>query len=101
MSLIRPLYCVNEDAILAWVRYNGLHFLRCACRFTELIAQPDAIMQSKRREVKKLIRDLAEKDPCVEMNLFRSTENVHLDTMIAYKQKGVRHSFLDTYDKNE
>ncbi len=101
MELIRPMYRIREEDIIRWRDYNELTFLQCACRFTELIAQPDAIMQSKRREVKKLIRDLAEKDPCVEMNLFRSTENVHLDTMIAYKQKGVRHSFLDTYDKNE
>ncbi len=101
MELIRPMYRIREEDIIRWRDYNELTFLQCACRFTELIAQPDAIMQSKRREVKKLIRDLAEKDPCVEMNLFRSTENVHLDTMIAYKQKGVRHSFLDTYDKND
>ena len=101
MELIRPMYRIREEDIIRWRDYNELTFLQCACRFTELIAQPDAIMQSKRREVKKLIRDLAEKDSCVEMNLFRSTENVHLDTMIAYKQKGVRHSFLDTYDKND
>ena len=39
MELIRPMYCIHEEDIIAWARYNDLHFLQCACRFTEQAAQ--------------------------------------------------------------
>ena len=35
MELIRPLYLIREDDIKAWRDYNGLHFLQCACKFTD------------------------------------------------------------------
>lgn len=97
MELIRPLYLVREADIKAWRDYNGLRFLRCACRFTEM-CETDGEDASKRLEVKNLIAKLKETNPFVEANIFKSVENVCLDTVIAYKQKGKRHSFLDTYD---
>ena len=50
-------------------------------------------------EVKKLIHELAKTNPFVEGNIFKSVENVNLSTVIAYKQNGVKHHFLDDYDK--
>lgn len=97
MSLIRPLYCVNEDAVLAWARYNELHFIQCACRFTENAAH-DATA-SKRQEVKELIRALRQTNPQLEANLFRAIHAVHLDTFPGYKSGGEVHSFLERYDK--
>ena len=35
MELIRPLYLVREDDIKHWRDYNGLHFIQCACKFTD------------------------------------------------------------------
>ncbi len=101
MELIRPLYLVREADIIRWRDANGLQFLQCACRFTENLASPQNEMQqnSKRKEVKELIRQLAQKDPQVEKNIFRSVENVNLRTLIAYKQDGVKHHFLDSYSK--
>ncbi len=96
MELIRPLYLVRERDIIRWADYNGLRFLRCACRFTEDCASGGR--ESKRQQVKELIRALAEKDPVIENNIFRSVENVCLDTVIAYKKDGERHRFLDDYD---
>ena len=97
MELIRPLYLVREEDIIHWRDYNGLRFLACACKFTEGSAHDESL--SKRKEIKRLIADLKKVNPQVDANIFRSAENVCLDTLIAYKSKGERHSFLDTYDE--
>ena len=101
MELIRPLYLVREEDIKHWRDYNELHFLQCACRFTENCANcdDDGVALSKRQEVKKLIRELSKGNPFVEANIFKSVENVNLNTIIAYKQEGVVHHFLDSYEK--
>lgn len=100
MELIRPMYLIREADIRHWRDYNGLHFLQCACRFTETSGDYLAEEQSDsaRIEVKKLIARLKETNPFVEANIFKSVENVNLNTVIAYKQDGVTHHFLDTYD---
>lgn len=100
MQLIRPLYMVREDDIKRWRDYNGLRFIQCACKFTDTCTTcNNEENQSKRVEVKELIRTLKEKNPFVESNIFKSVENVNLDTVVAYKQGGVRHHFLDTYER--
>ena len=93
MELIRPLYCVREDDILAWQRYNGLTFLRCACSFSESAAYDAGA--SKRKETKELIRSLRAVNPNVEINLFASLHKVNLDTLPGYKTNGEMHSFLE------
>ena len=102
MELIRPLYLIREDDIKAWRDYNGLHFIQCACKFTDTCTTcNDGQNHSKRQETKELIRELKKSNPDVEKCIFKSVENVNLDTLIAYKQHGVRHHFLDSYDKDE
>ena len=100
MELIRPMYLIREADIIHWADYNNLHFIRCACRFTEKVAAAaeEEDKGSKRAEVNALIRQLAAKDPVVEFNIFKSVENVNLNTVIAYKKDGVKHHFLETYD---
>ncbi|OPZ20647.1 MAG: tRNA 2-thiocytidine biosynthesis protein TtcA [Firmicutes bacterium ADurb.BinA205] len=100
MELIRPLYLVREDEIKHWRDYNDLHFIQCACKFTDTCTTcaPDSRSVSKRLEVKNLIAELKKVNPQVEKNIFRSVENVNLSTVIAYKQHGEVHNFLDTYD---
>ena len=99
MDLIRPLYLVREDDIKAWRDYNNLHFIQCACKFTDTCTTcNNNENRSKRVEVKELIRSLKEVNPFVEGNIFKSVENVNIDTVVGYKQKGVRHHFLDDYD---
>ena len=99
MELIRPLYLVREQDICAWRDYNELHFLQCACHFTDTCStcHEDGTTSSKRLETKKLIAALKKENPYIESNIFRSVENVNVDTVIAYKKKGVRHHFLDEY----
>ena len=99
MELIRPLYLIREADIIHWANYNDLHFIQCACRFTEHCASCGGTEKgSKRAEIKELIHELAQKDPVIEYNIFRSVENVNLNTVIGYNQDGVRHNFLDTYE---
>mgnify|MGYP004447023171 FL=1 len=98
MELIRPMYLIREEDIIAWRDANQLRFLQCACRFTEQchLGQSE-IYDSKRLETKILIKELKKTNPFVEGNIFKSVENVNLDTVIGYKQKQIRHSFLEEY----
>ena len=96
MELIRPLYCIHEDDIIAWARYNKLEFIQCACRFTDA----DFVSETggtKRKEIKELIRELKKSNPNIEKSIFNSLHRVHLDTFVGYKTKGEFHSFLERY----
>lgn len=98
MELIRPMYCVHEDSIKAWCRYNNLEFIQCACRFTEEYTKTDNENGlSKRQEVKELLRELRKTSPDIEKSIFNSIHAVCLDTMPGYKSKGVEHTFLEEY----
>lgn len=99
MELIRPMYLIREADICKWRDYNELHFLQCACHFTETCTtcHEDGTTSSKRLETKKLIAELKKTNPQVEANIFNSVSNVNLSTVIAYKEDGVKHHFLDSY----
>ena len=101
MQLIRPLYLIREDDIKAWRDAYDLHFIQCACKFTDTCTtcRPDGQNRSKRQATKELIRMLKKESPDVEKCIFRSVENVNLDTVIAYKKGGKTHNFLDSYDE--
>ena len=98
MELIRPLYCVHEDAIIAWKNYNHLQFLQCACRFTEARdAAGNGIGESKRQEMKLLLRELKKTNPNIEKSIFRAIHGVQLDTFPGFKYHGRAYSFLERY----
>ena len=97
MELIRPLYCVREEDVVAWAKHNELEFLQCACRFTERAATAGHETESKRKEVKQLIRTLCETNPDLESNIFHAIHAVNLDMFPGWKTKGEKHSFLETY----
>ena len=100
MELIRPLYFVKEDDIIAWRDKNNLDFLQCACRFTEEFNKTNnAHGESKRQEMKQLIKKMKENYKNIDINIFRSVENVNLDTIISYKKGNEIHSFLEDYYK--
>ena len=100
MELIRPLYLIREADIVRWCNYNDLHFIRCACRFTESCeASGEPEKRSGRLYVKELIRRLEQENEFLAMNIFRSVENVNLNTVICYKKDGEKHHFLDGYDE--
>ena len=99
MELIRPLYCVHEDDIIAWRNYNHLTFLQCACRFTEHAAE--AVHDSKRLETKLLLKSLKKDNPDIEKCVFNAIHAVNLDTFPGWKTKGEEHSFLEWYDDRE
>ncbi len=99
MELIRPLYCVNEDAVIKWRDFNNLEFLQCACRFVDEYSHSEnGIGEYKRQEIKHLIKELRKINPDIESNIFNSIHNVKLDTFVSYKQKGIEHSFLEEFE---
>ena len=103
MELIRPMYLIREDDIKHWRDYNGLHFIQCACRFTDTCTtcEPDGRSVSKRLEIKNLIAEMKKVNPQVEKNIFRSVENVNVNTVIAFKDSEGVHRFTDTYDEKK
>lgn len=99
MELIRPMYLVHEEDIIAWCNSNNLKFIQCACRFTEELHNSiEGVGNSKRQEIKMLIKELKKGNPNIDTHIFRSIENVNVDTIIGYKKNGERHSFLDDYE---
>ena len=102
MTLIRPLYCVHEDDIIAWARDNSLEFIQCACRLTERsAANTGDVNVSKRKEIKLLLRRLCQGNPNIEKSIFNSIHAVALDTMPGFKTGGVEHSFLERFNAME
>ena len=100
MTLIRPLYCIREEDILAWCRYNNLEFIQCACRFTEnMTVSACGSSSSKRQETKLLLRQLRQTNPNIENSIFRSIHAVALDTMPGFKSEGQEHSSLERFDR--
>ena len=101
MELIRPMYLIREDDIKHWRDYNDLHFIQCACRFTDTCTtcRTDGSSPSKRMEIKNLIASLKQTNPFIEGNIFKSVENVNLDACIGYVKDGKRHHFLEEYDQ--
>ena len=99
MELIRPMYLIHEEDIIAWAKTNGLTFIQCACRFTENAAKEDeGHMSSKRLELKLLLKELRKDNPSIEKNIFSSIHSVQLDTMVGWEYEGKSFSFLDDYD---
>ena len=99
MELIRPMYLIREDDIKRWRDYNDLHFIQCACKFTDTCTSCNPDNASKRQEIKNMIREMKKVNPQVESNIFRSVENVNIDTVITYKKDGIKHNFLESYNK--
>ena len=98
MELIRPLYFVREEDIIAWSKYNDLEFIQCACKFTEkyeLSKNPGEV--SKREEMKNLIREMKKGYDKIDINIFNSVQNVNLDTIISYRKGDKFTHFLDDY----
>lgn len=100
MTLIRPLYCIREEDILAWCRYNNLEFIQCACRMTEsMTVSACGSSSSKRQETKLMLRQLSKTNPNIENSIFRSIHAVALDTMPGFKTEGQEHSFLERFNR--
>lgn len=99
MELIRPMYCIHEQDIIAWRNYNELEFIACACRLTEnTVVNEDGTSNSKRKEIKELLKNLKRINPNIEKSIFNSIHAVCIETFPGYKACGKQHSFLEWYD---
>lgn len=98
LELIRPLYLIKEESVIAWKKFNNLEFINCACRFTERNYQ-EVNDNSKRKEIKDLIKQLKKINPNIDKNIFKSLDNVNMNCILTYTKDGKRHSFLEEYDK--
>ena len=99
LELIRPMYLVKEEDIIAWKKNSNLTFLNCACRFTEACDIDDGA--SKRKEIKNLIKELRKINPNVDNNIFKALDNINLNCVLGTKKNGIYNSFLNNYDENK
>ena len=97
LELIRPMYLIKEESIIAWAKTNNLTFLNCACKFTE---NNNLEQNSKRKEIKELIKKLKEVNPNIDRNIFKSLDNINLNCILGYTKNKEKHSFLENYDNN-
>ena len=98
MELIRPLYLVKEEAIKAWRDSNGLHFIQCACRFTENCVSCGGGRGSKRYEMKELIAQFRKTSDVIDTNIFNSVRKINLRKVIGYCKDDIEYNFLDDYE---
>ncbi len=98
LELIRPMYFIKEEDIIAWKKYNELTFINCACRFTEGCSLVND-GTSKRRVVKDLVKMMKKDNPNIDYNIYKALDNVNLDCVVGYKKNKEKYSFLDEYDK--
>ena len=99
IDLIRPLYLIKEDSIIAWKNYNNLTFLNCACSFTE--KSNNILGFSKRKEIKMLIKELKKNNQEIDHNIFKALDNINLNCVLGYKEDNKYHSFLEKYNKKD
>ena len=99
MELIRPLYLVKEEDIIAWGRYNDLRFIQCACRLTEHCSVSGQGGGSKRAEMKNLIKKFRQINPYIDINIFKSVHDVNLETIIGYHDSQNAYPFLEVYKR--
>ena len=98
IQLIRPMYLIREEDIIHWMHYNELKFSESVGIFAGNDAFRAVGKKDEREKIKQLIREMEKKNPAVAKNIFRSVENVNVDTIIAYEKDGVGHHFLEGYD---
>ena len=95
MELIRPLYFIREYDVISWEKKNEIEFIKCGCKIASNALKN--LESSKREETKKILKELRKLDKTIDMNIFRSSENVNIDTVLEYKKNGERINFLDNY----
>ncbi len=103
LELIRPLYLVKEYSIKAWMKYNNLEFINCACPLTEnCVIDSDLVDDDsevgRRQAMKILIRKLRKEGKNIDNNIFTALNNINMNCILGFKKDGKYTSFLDEYD---
>lgn len=97
ISLIRPLYLIDEEDIINWKKHNALEFINCACPlFNDCSLLTN--VSSKRQVVKNIVKELNAE---TKQNIFKAYANVDLHNILGYRENKEYHSFLDEYKKEK
>ncbi len=91
LELIRPMYLIKEHDVERFMKYHNISFSSKGCAFQ------DRNEDTKRKEMKALIAHLRNVYENIDINIFRSCENVNIDNILGYYDKDRRTSFLDNY----
>lgn len=85
LKLIRPLIYVKEEDIINFTKWNEIEPMTCGCPVEQ------EKESSKRKEIKILLKDLAEKDPNIKQRIFNSLRNINLDYVFGYVKDGEKY----------
>ena len=88
MGCNKVAYAHHKDDI---INYNNLEFIDCACSISK------KKNSSKRKYIKDLIKELNLVNRNADINIFRSLENVNIDTLNVYIKNSVKYDFNDLY----
>lgn len=78
LELIRPLINVHEKDIIAFMKANDVTPMACGCPIES------GKVDSKRKEIKNLLKELEQKNPNIKMSIFNSMKNINLDYVLGY-----------------
>ncbi len=78
LQLIRPLINVYEKDIINFTQSNEIKAMACGCPIES------GKVDSKRKEIKLLLKDLEEKNPHIKQSIFNSMKNINLDYVLGY-----------------
>lgn len=95
MEVIRPMYYIKEKDIIIYMKYSEIETMQCGCR----IASRD--LDSKREEVKQLIKKLKKTNPVIEKHIFKTALNVNLDCVIEWEYNNKKYNFMDFYSESK
>lgn len=92
MELIRPMVKIQEKDIINFMAFCEISPMACGCKVAA------GIVDSKRKEMKQLVKELKDKYPIADKCIYKAMENVNIECVLGYKKGKDRHSFLDDYD---
>lgn len=78
LAVIRPMAYVKEADIISFTKRNGIKTMGCGCPVES------GKTDSKRKEIKNLLKDLEAKNPNIKQSIFNSLKNVNIDYVMGY-----------------
>ncbi len=78
LAVIRPMAYVKESDIISFTARNGIKAMGCGCPVES------GKTDSKRKEIKNLLKNLEAENPNIKQSIFNSLKNVNIDYVMGY-----------------
>lgn len=78
LEVIRPLVYIKEQDIISYTKRNNIEAMSCGCPI-----EMDKI-DSKRKEIKKLLTEFEKGNPNIKQSVFNSMKNINIKYVLGY-----------------